>query len=54
MNDFKKNNPQIPVLDFNGDTLDFVQNKQDLVKIINTIKETLNIGAFNHESTNKI
>jgi len=54
MNDFKKNNPQIPVLDFNGDTLDFVQNKQDLVKIIDTIKETLNIGAFNHESTNKI
>ena len=54
MKDFKKNNPHIPVLDFNGDTLDFVQNKQDLTHIINTVKETLNIGAFKHESTHKI
>jgi len=54
MEEFKRNNPQIPVLDFNGDTLDFVQNKQDLEHIINMVKETLNIGAFKHESTHKI
>ena len=54
MGEFKRNNPQIPVLDFNGDTLDFVQNKQDLEHIVNMVKETLNIGAFKHESTHKI
>ncbi|KAB7663444.1 deoxynucleoside kinase [Bacillus sp. B1-b2] len=54
MNDFKKSNPHIPVLDFNGDILDFVQNKQDLSLIIQKVKEILNIGAFQNESTHKI
>ncbi|WP_445493222.1 deoxynucleoside kinase [Niallia sp. 03133] len=51
MENFKKQNPTIPVLSFNGDNLDFVENKQDLETIIHTIRQTLNIGAYKHEST---
>lgn len=51
MEDFKKQYPHIPVLTFNGDSLDFVQNEQDLQEILHAVKQTLNIGAFKHEST---
>ncbi|GKU85283.1 deoxynucleoside kinase [Niallia sp. NCCP-28] len=50
MEDFKKKNPHIPVLTFNGDTLDFVQHNEDLKIIIAKIKDTLNIGAYTNES----
>ncbi|MFT8322100.1 MAG: deoxynucleoside kinase [Bacillus sp. (in: firmicutes)] len=43
---FRKQNPNIPVLTFNGDTLDFVQNKQDFKIIIQTILQTLHLGAY--------
>lgn len=51
---FHQNHPHIPVLRFNGDALDFVHNKQDLTKIITTIKQTLQIGEFTHESAHEI
>lgn len=50
MEDFKKRYPHIPVLTFSGDTLDFVQNKEDLKFIMAKIKDTLNIGAYTNES----
>jgi len=50
MGDFKQKHPHIPVLTFNGDTLDFIQNKEDLKFIITKIKDTLNIGAYTDES----
>ncbi|PKG21946.1 deoxynucleoside kinase [Niallia nealsonii] len=50
MKDFQKRHPHIPVLTFSGDTLDFVQNKEDLKIIIAKIKDTLNIGAYTNES----
>ncbi|XJZ27346.1 deoxynucleoside kinase [Bacillota bacterium Lsc_1132] len=38
---FEKQHPDIPVLRFNGDELDFVQNKNDLSQIIETLSIAL-------------
>lgn len=38
---FEKQHPEIPVLRFNGDDLDFVQNSGDLKRIFDKIDETL-------------
>jgi deoxyguanosine kinase len=38
---FEKSNPHIPVLRFNGDQLDFVQNKEDLNYILIELKNVL-------------
>lgn len=43
---FEKQNPNIPVLRFNGDEIDFVKNPLDLQKILKTVKETLEKGSF--------
>ncbi|TLS35008.1 deoxynucleoside kinase [Pseudalkalibacillus caeni] len=44
MEEFEYHHPDIPVLRFNGDNLDFVANSNDLDKIINTLDETLKKG----------
>ena len=38
---FEKNHPEIPVIRFNGDELDFVENEQDLCFILNEIGATI-------------
>ncbi|EON74607.1 deoxynucleoside kinase [Lysinibacillus sphaericus] len=38
---FEKMHPQIPVIRFNGDQLDFVKNPNDLQYIVKVIKDTL-------------
>lgn len=41
MNTFEKQHPDIPVLRFNGDDLDFVNNREDFMHIINTLTASL-------------
>ena len=38
---FEKMHPEIPVIRFNGDQLDFVKNPDDLKYVLQTIKDTL-------------
>ncbi|WP_075980277.1 deoxynucleoside kinase [Bacillus massilinigeriensis] len=51
MNKFEIENPDIPVLRFNGDELDFIKNKSDLTYIFNQLTTSLEKGAYNHESS---
>ncbi|WP_391118782.1 deoxynucleoside kinase [Psychrobacillus sp. L3] len=41
IDDFEKKHPEIPVLRFNGDEIDFVQNGQDLQLILDKVDQTL-------------
>ncbi|HDR4429567.1 deoxynucleoside kinase [Bacillus thuringiensis] len=41
MDAFKKDHPDIPVLKFNGDDMDFVKNPDDLNVILSTLQNTL-------------
>ncbi|PFI75319.1 deoxynucleoside kinase [Bacillus cereus] len=41
MNAFKKDHPEIPVLKFNGDDMDFVKNPDDLNVILSALQNTL-------------
>ncbi len=41
IDNFEKSHPNIPVLRFNGDEMDFVKNGQDLKKIIEKVDATL-------------
>ena len=41
MDAFKKDHPDIPVLKFNGDDMDFVQNPDDLNVILSALQNTL-------------
>ncbi|MBP2243357.1 deoxyguanosine kinase [Cytobacillus eiseniae] len=41
MNDFELKHPDIPVLRFNGDELNFVKNKEDLTYILDTLSTLL-------------
>lgn len=54
MTQWEKENPSIPIIRFNGDTLDFVQNKQDLTYIFNTLNQYLQKGVTIDEFTRKI
>ncbi|WP_409303588.1 deoxynucleoside kinase [Peribacillus sp. SCS-155] len=54
MERFEEKHPDIPVLRFNGDVLDFVENKQDLTAIITEIETVLQKGAIRHEPEKKI
>lgn len=38
---FEKMHPEIPVIRFNGDQLDFVKNPDDLNYVLKIIKDTL-------------
>jgi deoxyguanosine kinase len=43
---FEKEHPDILVIHFNGDDMDFVHNATDLQKILNTVEETLEKRSF--------
>ena len=43
---FESVHPEIPILRFDGDELDFVNNEQDLQYILNRVDETIQKGAF--------
>ncbi|MFC5590942.1 deoxynucleoside kinase [Sporosarcina soli] len=43
---FELAHPEIPILRFDGDELDFVNNEQDLQYILNRVDETIQKGAF--------
>ncbi|MBY0596525.1 deoxynucleoside kinase [Bacillus bingmayongensis] len=45
MDTFKKDHPDIPVLKFNGDNMDFVKNSEDLNVILSTLQNTLLKGT---------
>ncbi len=49
MNTFEQTHPDIPVLRYNGDHVDFVQNKDDLNHIITQLEITLKKGVHYHE-----
>jgi len=38
---FEKMHPEIPIIRFNGDQLDFVKNPNDLTYVLQTIKDTI-------------
>lgn len=48
MEQFERTHPNIPVLRFNGDQLDFVKNKQDLHDIFQKLDQTLQKGVFSN------
>ncbi|AIE58545.1 deoxynucleoside kinase [Bacillus methanolicus] len=54
INNFEKQNPDIPVLRFNGDKLDFVNNPDDLNYIIKKLSTLLKKGVFEHGTSNEI
>ncbi|RRN66785.1 deoxynucleoside kinase [Peribacillus simplex] len=54
METFEKRHPDIPVLTFNGDELDFVGNKDDLKTIISQIENALQKGVMSNELTKEI
>ncbi len=54
MEAFEKQHPDIPVLTFNGDKLDFVGNKDDLKTIISQIENALHKGVKSNELTKEI
>ncbi|MDM5209930.1 deoxynucleoside kinase [Peribacillus sp. NJ4] len=54
METFEIRHPDIPVLTFNGDELDFVGNKDDLKTIINQIENALQKGVKSNELTKEI
>jgi deoxyguanosine kinase len=51
MNTFEETHPEIPVLRYNGDHIDFVQNKDDLDTILTQLDTTLKKGVHYHESS---
>ncbi len=48
---FEKAHPEIPVLRFNGDQIDFVNNDQDLQFVLKVVDETIQKGASLNEFT---
>lgn len=46
IDDFEKKHPEVPVLRFNGDNIDFVQNGQDLQMILEKVDATLHRGSL--------
>jgi deoxyguanosine kinase len=51
MKDFEIRYPDVPVLHFNGDEMDFVKRSTDLDQIIQQLENTLYKGASSNEST---
>jgi deoxyguanosine kinase len=41
MNEFERQHPDVPVIRFNGDDLDFVKNEADLKHIFDTLSTSL-------------
>jgi deoxyguanosine kinase len=48
---FEKEHPEVQVLRFNGDEIDFVKNEDDLKLILDTLTTSLKKGVYNHESS---
>lgn len=46
IDDFEKKHPEVPVLRFNGDEMDFVQNGQDLKIILEKVDATLHRRSY--------
>lgn len=46
INKFEINHPEIPVLRFNGDEMDFVKNKNDLEHILETLYSTFEVNKW--------
>jgi deoxyguanosine kinase len=46
IDDFEKKHPEVPVLRFNGDEIDFVQNSQDLQIILEKVDAILHRRSF--------
>jgi len=46
IDDFEKKHPEVPVLRFNGDEIDFVKNSQDLRTILEKVDATLHRRSF--------
>ncbi|SEN98629.1 deoxyguanosine kinase [Paenisporosarcina quisquiliarum] len=46
IDNFEKKHPEVPILRFNGDEIDFVQNGQDLQIILEKVDETLHKGSY--------
>ena len=46
IDNFEKKHPEIPVLRFNGDEIDFVQNEQDLQDNLEKVDATLHKGVI--------
>ncbi|AGK51799.1 deoxynucleoside kinase [Bacillus sp. 1NLA3E] len=51
---FEKLHPEIPVLRFSGDEIDFVKKEQDLTLILDTLSNHVKKGARTHELSNEI
>ncbi|PLT31955.1 deoxynucleoside kinase [Bacillus sp. V5-8f] len=54
MQTFEEQHPDIPVLRFDGDLLDFVERGQDLSIILSQVEIELQKGVFTNEPTKKI
>ncbi|WP_409290900.1 deoxynucleoside kinase [Peribacillus sp. SCS-37] len=54
MSQFEELHPEIPVLRFNGDELDFINNKADYDYILSKIEKELRKGVYINEPTKKI
>lgn len=48
---YEQQHPEIPVLRFNGDELDFIKSEADLTYIKDKLALSLNKGVYNHESS---
>ncbi|MCK1999591.1 deoxynucleoside kinase [Psychrobacillus psychrodurans] len=46
IDNFEKKHPEVPILRFNGDEIDFVQNGQDLQIILEKVDVTLHKGSY--------
>ncbi|MDQ0221416.1 deoxynucleoside kinase [Peribacillus cavernae] len=51
METYEEQHPDIPVLRFNGDLLDFVENEKDLTTILSQIGDELQKGVYTNEPT---
>ncbi|MGE8082070.1 deoxynucleoside kinase [Peribacillus loiseleuriae] len=51
---FEVQHPDIPVLRFNGDEIDFIENKEDRSMIMTRIENALQKGVYTNESTKKV
>jgi deoxyguanosine kinase len=48
---YEQQHPEVPVLRFNGDELDFIKSEADLSHIMDRLALSLNKGVYNHESS---
>ncbi|WP_027964397.1 deoxynucleoside kinase [Halalkalibacillus halophilus] len=49
MNQFEKDNPEIPVIRLDGDKIDFIKHQEDLDYILETVEKHIPKGEVTHE-----